>query len=346
MGPHAETALEQRHPPASHGSQRADSAAVAFHLHRTRSRFVVSKVPTLRELVPHATFRMLDFESPPGWSRFNPTVAAAGVGFNIIVRTANYIHLGRGGRGGLGYLFADGGKRVFTRNYLLTVDDDLRVQTVQALVDQSLGPRKFPSWAVGYEDCRLVHSSEQALVICTVCDRNAAQRPEVAMLQLAGNAVTRVTVLRGPDPARAEKNWMPFIRGDALHLVYACAPTTVFACDATSGRLSLVSKQAAPREASAFRGGSQGISFEGGILFVVHEAPVVGPYSHRFVLIDKEGTLAAFSQPFSFLGAQVEFCAGLAPKEQALVLTFGMADHTAWIAIVDVEECVRLLEPC
>jgi hypothetical protein len=305
----------------------------------------MDKLPTLRELVPGTTFRLLDFESPPGWSRFNPTVAPAGAGFNIIVRTANYIHIGRGGRG-VRYLFVDGGNRVFSRNYLLTVDDDLRVQNVQALVDQSLGPPKYSSWAVGYEDCRLVYLGQKALVICTVCDRNAAERPEIAMLQLAGNAVTRVTVLRGPDPARAEKNWMPFIRSGALHLVYACAPTTVFACDVTSGRLSVVSKQAAPREAFAFRGGSQGISCEGGTLFVVHEAPVAGPYSHRFVLIDQEGTLAAFSQPFTFLGAQVEFCAGLAPKKRALALTFGVADHTAWIAMIDVGECVRLLEPC
>ena len=188
---------------------------------------IKNSVPTLRDLVPGATFRLLDFESPPGWSRFNPTIASVGKGFHVIVRCANYLHLSRGGRG-LRYLFIDGGSRVLTCNYLLTVDDDLQVQSVQPLVDRSQGPPRYPSWAEGYEDCRLMHLSQAALAICTVCDRNAAQRPEIAMLQLQANAVTRVTVLRGPDPGRAEKNWMPFSRSGLLHLVYACGPTTVF----------------------------------------------------------------------------------------------------------------------
>jgi predicted GH43/DUF377 family glycosyl hydrolase len=301
---------------------------------------VENKVPTLRDLIPGATVQPLDFESPPGWSRFNPTIAPVGTGFHVIVRSANYMLLGRGK-----YRYMDGGDRVLTCNYLLTLDGDFHVHDIQPLVDRSQGPPRYPSWAVGYEDCRLVYLSHSALATCTVCDRNPAQRPEIAILELQANAVTRVTVLRGPDPARPEKNWMPFVRSGSLHLLYSCDPTTVFECDVASGRLSIVSKQAAPREAVAFRGSSQGIPFEGGSLFVVHEPRVAGKaYRHRFVVLDREGAIAAFSPAFCFLGAEVEFCAGLARTEGAFVLTFGVGDCSAWIAVVDVEECVRLLQ--
>jgi len=109
----------------------------------------------------------------------------------------------------------------------------------------------------------------------------------------------------------------------------------------------VVSERAAPGIAS-LSGGSAGVPVADGWLFVVHDALQIGVhrrYSHRFLLLDSTFTLAGVSPPFHFSGAEVEYCCGAAPRGSELILSFGIEDRAAALAVMELDEVLDLLEP-
>jgi hypothetical protein len=257
----------------------------------------------------------------------------------MIVRTANYA-IERG------VLHAEG--VLNNINYMLALDHDLSVRSVEPVVDRSSGLRRYRSDIQGYEDCRLFKLGESWYATATVCDLNPVDRREIALLRFEGADVAEVRPLPGPHPERHEKNWMPFVVGDELLLLYSCGPTVVLRCDPAGGETKLCSESDAPEVADAFRGGSQGVAVDGGHLFVVHEVDRSGAtlrYLHRLLLLDESLALTAVSRPFTFTSDRVEFCAGMARRGDELVLSFGVSDAAAGLAVVSLNEALALLEP-
>jgi predicted GH43/DUF377 family glycosyl hydrolase len=275
----------------------------------------------------------------PAWPAFNPSIAADGDGFRMIVRTANYA-IERG------LLHRDG--ILQNINYLVRMGPDLGVTDIEPIVDRSDGPRRFDSRIRGYEDCRLVQVGGRWLATATVCDLNPDERREVALLALDEAAVIEVQALAGPDPARHEKNWMPFAIDDTLHVLYRCGPTTVLRLDSAGRDARLIAEHDAPAAAHALRGGSQGLPVQDGELFVAHEVDADGPglrYLHRFVLLGHDLRLSALSPPFTFTSDRVEFCAGIAQRGEEIVLSFGISDAAAGLAVLGLDQALALLEP-
>jgi glycosyltransferase involved in cell wall biosynthesis len=295
----------------------------------------------LATLAPSTRIGEVELDVRPAWPSFNPSIAADGDGFRMIVRTANY-EIERG------VLHADG--VLLNINYLVALDADLGVRRVEPIVDRSSGPKRYPSRVQGYEDCRLVEVGGRWYATATACDLNRVERREIALLSLDGAEITGVAGLPGPHPGRHEKNWMPFVVDGVLHVVYSCGPTTVFRCDVRTGELAMVSERPAPELARDFRGGSQGLPLEsGGHLFVVHEvdrSARSAQYLHRFVHVDETYVPAAISPAFTFADQHVEFCAGIARAGDEVVLSFGVSDVAAGLAVLSLEEALGLLEPC
>ena len=256
----------------------------------------------------------------------------------MIVRTANY-EIERG------VLHSDGVLQ--NLNYLVQLDADLAVTAIEPIIDRSVGVRRYDARVQGYEDCRLVSVADRWYATATVCDLNPVERREIALLELDGAEIRSVRALEGPVPGRHEKNWMPVTVDGALHVVYSCGPTVVFRCDPGSGSLTKVAGNAAPAVAEGFRGGSQGLPVEGGHLFVVHEvdrSERALQYVHRFVLLDERFVLTAMSPRFTFTSDRVEFCAGIARCHDGLVLSFGVSDAAAGLAVVPLDQALGLLE--
>jgi predicted GH43/DUF377 family glycosyl hydrolase/tetratricopeptide (TPR) repeat protein len=295
----------------------------------------------LKSCAPSFEVAEIRLDVMPAWPQFNPTIAADGDGFRMIVRTANYVL--EDGR----YRFLEDGDAVRTLNYLVTLDSRLAVTALAPLHDCSDRPARFPSRFDGYEDCRLVEVGERWFASATVRDRNPLQRCEIALLELDDADITAVTLLRSPIPAVHEKNWMPFSVDRELRFVYSCAPTVVISCNPETGLCSQLSSHPAPG-GTQLRGGSQGVAVADGLLFLVHEADDGGrsrTYRHRFVLLDRDRKLTAGSKPFHLLSPDIEFCAGLAPRGGQLLLSFGVGDYTAMLGVVDADEALAMLEP-
>lgn len=282
----------------------------------------------------------LDLDPP--WPQFNPTIAADGDGFRLIVRSSNYLL-----QDGV-YHYLEGESTIRTHNYLAELDRSLELREITPLRDTGEGPRRHSSPVEGFEDCRLIKLGDRWLASATVRDRNPAAVAEVALLELGDGGVSRTLVLAGPEPGRHEKNWMPFVREGELHFVYLCAPTVILRCDPLTGELDEVSRDQGPAAAREFRGGSQGIPVADGHLFVIHEAEGGGRgrrYHHRLVLIDHELRPAAASPRFSFTGNAIELCAGLARRDDELVFTFGVADRAAALGVCAEDEALTTLQP-
>lgn len=297
----------------------------------------------LAKLLPDLWHREIHLDVDSPWPQFNPSVASDGDGFRMIVRTANY-RLDADG----GYDILDGDGIVRTMNYLVRLDDSLRISSVDRLEDRSSDPPVFPSSIEGWEDLRLFKVGERWLATANVRDRNPEARAEVALLELDGPRILNARVLKGPDQDRHEKNWMPFVHHGRLHLVYSCGPTVVYECDLATGDLRETARREAPGFAAALRGGSAGVRVNGGWLFAVHEAfdNRRRAYLQRFVLLDDDFRLAAASLPFRFGYAPIEICLGLASAGNRLILSYGENDASAHLAACSIETALKLLEPC
>jgi glycosyltransferase involved in cell wall biosynthesis/predicted GH43/DUF377 family glycosyl hydrolase len=303
-------------------------------------RQVAGPPPRLAELAPATRIGEIEIDVRPRWPAFNPSIAADAVsgGFQMVVRTANY-------QIEQGVLHADG--ILHNINYLLRLDADLSVRTIEPLLDLAPQPR-YPSSVRGFEDIRLFHAAGRWHASATSCELGPEEWREIALLDLDGADIVAATALPRPDPRRHEKNWMPFVRDEQIHFVYSCGPTVVLAWDPEHGALPEVSRRPAPPFAGELRGGSQGVEVPGGMLFAVHE--VVSDagnlrYVHRFILLDDDLLLAGVTPRFSFTDDQVEFCAGMACREDDLVLSIGVSDAAAGLVVVPRADVLNLLEP-
>jgi tetratricopeptide (TPR) repeat protein len=302
-----------------------------------RSR--TAAVGTLAALAPGTKIGEIKLDVEPAWPCFNPSIASDGDGFRMIVRTANY-EIGPG--------VFDGDGVLRNINYLVELDRDLAVRAISPLTDRTEQPQRFPTQIQGFEDCRLFRCGDTWYATATACDMNPSERREIALLTLDGADIVAVTALAGPDAERHEKNWMPLALDGAPHALYSCAPTALLRCDPLSGATEVVAQHDAPAEAHQLRGGSQGVPYDGGHLFAVHEVDRSGPaacYLHRLLALGPDHSIVAMSRPFSFIGDRVEFCAGMALHGETLVLSFGVSDVAAGLAIVPLAEALAMLEP-
>ncbi len=302
----------------------------------TRQR--ISGPVRLATLVPTVRIGEIKLDVKPAWPAFNPSIAADGEGFRMIVRTANY-QIERG------VLHAEG--VLHNVNYMVQLDAGLGVSAIEPIVDRAPRAELHDSQISGYEDCRLIELDGRWYASATVCDMNPAERREIALLSFDGAEVTRAQPLPGPDPSRHEKNWMPFVHEGELHFLYSCSPTLVLRCEPQSGAMTPACESQASA-AAGFRGGSQGVRVADGYLFVIHETvheEHALRYLHRFVLLDEGLRLAALTPRFTFTADRVEFCAGMAARGAELVLSFGVSDAAAGLAVLELEDVLGLLAP-
>jgi len=308
------------------------------------------------------TARAIDFTPEPGWNASNPSIYFDGDRIRCVVRTVNY----RIVNGSYVTPPADivreegawkGWQIIRTRNFLLDLDAALNTTRVVEVVDKT-GEARTSYPVHGFEDMRIFAWKGGWWATSTVCDFTPDGRREIALLQLdEEGGVTRAEPLRGPWSEHAQKNWMPFVEGDAVKFIYATSlngdvgSTTIFRLaevdDRNVEKLAwYVSDRYAigcPAETSfghgRLRGGSQAVRVEGGWIFCVHDVAFPGDagrmYLHRFVFIDDKLQLVSMTDPFHFEKLGIEFCAGLALVGDKLVASYAVNDGSARLGIFD-----------
>lgn len=245
--------------------------------------------------------------------------------------------------GPLVYLNPEDDITLTTTNYLCVLDDNLRVQS-HTKIDTSLLD-VTPIWEfVGLEDVRLVEW-DNILYGCGVrrdTTPNGVGRMELSTLEFDGKTAKETNRFRipapGADDSYCEKNWMPVI-DKPYHYVKWCNPTEVVKVDPEKKTCETVFLGEYTPLPYDLRGGSQVIPFDDKYITLIHTVNLFkseagrknAVYRHAFVVWDKDFNFIKATKLFNFMGADIEFCAGMAQKEDKMLITFGFQDNAAYI---------------
>jgi tetratricopeptide (TPR) repeat protein len=296
-----------------------------------------------QEMMPSFSARQVPFVPPYGYHPLNPSVTQHGNEIVLLQRAVNFT------------LAADGiyqtpnNAPIHTRSFLLVLDLDFAVKSSREIFPpENMPPPAFKD-VQGFEDARLFVRADN--LWCIACVR------ELTLEGWCGQVLMRIDdsspnlcrfvdwhLLRPPGPRRHEKNWMPWVDGNAPRFVYACDPTRL-----VDDHACTLEEYTPPIAAEEFRGGTQVTNFDGRWLALIHEVSErdkLRYYQHRFVEFDFASRLRRVSRPFYFMKKGVELAAGLArhPDGKHLMISYGVADRESWIATVEAGEVRRLLE--
>ena len=299
----------------------------------------------LDELVA-TRFVQIDCEpARPGWSLFNPSVAAIGDRLLVNVRSSNYRIVG-----GRYVMPEEDGGRIRTENLLVEYFASLSVAASPVLVDAEYEKTEYP--VDGLEDVRLNVVGGDIIASATM--RNFAGYDGTCRIGLCeilpgSGKVLGLRCPYSPDEQH-EKNWMPLSGRRAW--LYSCSHHghTCTVEEHEGQWLVTVGAKAHP-VARSFRGGSQLVPIgDGQWLALVHEVAhdTARIYEHRLVRFNEPAgwKIDAVSPAFAFRELRaIEFAAGLARCGDNLVASFGVRDAEAWLCEIPLAEAVALLEP-
>ena len=287
------------------------------------------------------------------WVAMNPSIARIPGGYIVNYRLVNY----RNRRASYYQLEADGVIR--TRNVLQAWN-----QAGEVLGEYPLDLGRFASTEgpyQGLEDLRLVvlegllsFSASYAQLRPLPVPRLVYGRTDlqVASLPPTGTPVqvVELTELMASSVHHCEKNWMPVVRSDGLHWIYAIQPFQLLRWD--SGGVVVATQDGPGTKAflGSLRGSVGPVEVEGRWLSLVHFYSTGDGrwYHHRWVEHDPVSLRpVAVSASFCFHpvadDAEVEFAAGLVVGHDGLLwITYGKDDRAAMLACVAVQDVLAL----
>ncbi len=279
----------------------------------------------------------------------NPSIQKSQNGYDLICRTVNYIQ-----SGGMNYRTIDSTDPIVkTKNFLMRYDSNFNLLSQQEIVE-NVARTRLPNIIQGLEDCRLIALDGNRWFTATCCDTPSLV-PTQTLCKLEANAsgnaiqVEKFTVLKGPNPTRCEKNWLPFIQNGEIHAIYSCDPWIIYKIDPETGACKTMVDEKPPADLSRFRGSAPPIAFDNGHLFLIHEV-IFGDrryYVHRFVYVDKDYQPKMISKPFTFMQQGIEYCCGMVIDHAgtSCILSIGIEDREAYLCFVGLETIRSMLEP-
>lgn len=234
-----------------------------------------------------------------------------------------------------------------TTNYFGELDPETLEYNYITKVDTSLLDVK-PIWSfVGLEDCRIVKWNDRIYLSGVRRDTttNGEGRIELSELQISNTSVKEIARNRLQPPGNysyCEKNWMPVVDNN-WHYVKWSNPVEVVSADLTNNTTSQVHLGKPFYYNRDFRGGSQVIKLNDKYKFCcVHTVNLFkseqgrknATYRHCFLVWDENWNLVKHTPEFSFLGAQIEFCAGMTNYKDNFIISFGYQDNSSYLLTV------------
>lgn len=312
-----------------------------------------------------ADYRPIDIDLPPinegfyaTYNPLNPSIQKTMEGYNLICRTVNYIQIGARHFQSLDVF--DPYNTIKTRNFLIKYDWEMNKLSQQEIVENV--PRmKYRSRNIeGLEDCRLAEYNGSTWFTCTTLDTNPSGQPQISLCKLSDDRsqsviqVESLITLFGPNPNRCEKNWLPFVKDDELHVMYSYDPLIIYKPH-LDGEFAIINDQVMTHrikqqhDFSHFFGSAAPVELDDGYLILVHENVYENQrhYLHRFVYLDSDFNIAKLSRPFIFLHKGIEYCCGMTTdhSERQLLLSIGIEDREAYLCSVELDTVRSMLEP-
>jgi hypothetical protein len=240
--------------------------------------------------------------------------------------------------GPLIYLTPDGDQTLHTTNWLL--EWDTYIKTYKKIDTTKLD--KPPLWEfVGLEDARIVrwHDTLYLTGVRRDTTTNGEGRMELSEIDLDGNELRRVRI-KPPIETYCEKNWMPVVDLPFTYVKWA-NPTEI---------VRVVEGEANTMHTSSFfpmdydlRGGSSVIRIDNYRIAITHRTQFwrnkqnnkQAIYTHNIVIWDLDWNIVKVSKEFNFMNGHIEFCTGMAVKDNDVYITFGYEDAAAYLVKVN-----------
>jgi hypothetical protein len=245
--------------------------------------------------------------------------------------------------GPLVYLNPENDITLTTTNYFCLLNDNLSITKFNK-IDTSKHDIP-PIWEfVGLEDARLVRWDGK-LYVCGVrrdTKDNGEGRMELSEIEILDNQVKEISRFRIPPPfdnsSYCEKNWMPIL-DMPYHFVKWTNPTEVVKIDPVNKTCEQVFLGQPYSTKRDIRGGSQVITIGDYRIAITHEVDLwknknnnkEGTYRHRIITWDKDWNVVNISDEFDFMTGYIEFCCGLAVKDDNVLISFGCEDNAAYL---------------
>jgi hypothetical protein len=259
--------------------------------------------------------------------------------------------------GPLQYIHPENDVKLRTWNFLLELNEDLTIKTINKVDTSKLDVE--PIWEfVGLEDARLFRWDGK-LYHCGVrrdTTTTGQGRMELSELEVTNNSVREIKRTRIPAPrdnaTYCEKNWMPVIDQPFTYVKW-CNPTEVVQYNMVENTTKSIHLDESKyvQGIPDFRGSSQVIPYGDYYIALTHEVDLTkspagekdGTYLHRFLLWDKKWNLLKYTDTFTFMKADIEFCCGATFHKGDLLLSFGFQDNAAFIVRVPTPILKELL---
>jgi hypothetical protein len=245
--------------------------------------------------------------------------------------------------GPLSYIHPENDATLTTNNILCELDELLDIKTYHFIDTSTLD--KKPLWTfIGLEDVRLIFW-DYKFYACGVrrdTTPNGQGRMELSQLDITLSGVKETSRFRIPAPGKdnsyCEKNWMPVL-DQPFTFVKWSNPIEVAKADPINKICETIHLGEYTSGYKDWRGGSQVVPFGNNYITIIHETDLYktetqkknATYRHRFIVWDKNWKRIGMSDPFSFMGANIEFCCGMAPYNEDLLITFGYQDNASYI---------------
>jgi glycosyltransferase involved in cell wall biosynthesis len=299
----------------------------------------------LSQILSSFETKQIPFTPPEGWTAMNPSVVRYKGNPVVLLRTVNYRITVEGSyeiRGPDAAYSRDW--PISTVNYLVHLDNDLNLVSSHELVLPANWPEPKFDLVRGLEDSRLFVWGDELWTLSCARELTAEGWCEQVLAPVSSAGYGDKWQVLRPEHRQHEKNWMPWAPGrGGLQFVYRLGVLVN-----TDG--DEISRHDCKLDVGHISGGSQVIRVDGLYLALVHEARLIPGrniryYQHRFVMLEKDGSLKAISPPFYFHDRQIEFAAGLAyfPDRRQLLISYGVRDCEAWLAWVNLDEVMHFL---
>jgi tetratricopeptide (TPR) repeat protein len=278
------------------------------------------------------------------YSPMNPSILKTDDGYVLICRAVNYTQIGA-----KHFSTLDKQGIFRTKNFLIHYDKKFHKIYHQEILED-LPREKHKSFIIeGLEDCRLIDFENHSWFSCTTFDTSPTGAIQISLCKMGFSEknepiqVEKLTPLKGPDPNRHEKNWLPFVKEGEIHFIYSSDPFTLYKPNLITGACETVYQYTPEHDFRRFRGSAAPIPFDDGYLMLVHEVVYMPDYTrtylHRFVYLDKNFIAKKTSKPFVFIHKGIEFCLSMTldHDQKQLILPIGIEDKEAYLFFADLD---------
>lgn len=283
--------------------------------------------------------------SDRAWSAFNSSIMLSNEGeYWLAFRSSNYVIMSNGTPS------LTTGQKIRNKLYLVRLNQKDWSFDEETLKEVDIS-RLRDDIKRNVEDPRLFWDGQNYCISATFLELTVpvARVCKITLESLESAKAHSVEIFPSPK-GTIEKNWMPIMGTQSF--IYK--PDTLI----KNGQIENIS---APKISRLFRGGSQIIPFdEKSSIGVIHELyykihPMMNPstfapyqsirhYTHRFVKYNKNYEITHISPKFVFVDNGIEFAAGLTEKEGKYVVSLGRSDIATFLATIDKEKVIDLLE--